>query len=169
MTSIYFIYGILVIRTGLQILFMFDEFIKFLRGNEMPIAVATDVAEHKVLKTLPANPDVEGPEGEAGFVDIRRLSHGEKMTRRAINSKMTLKAGGRKQDAETVIDAFNEKVELFDFAHCIVKHNLQAKDGRLLDFKNPNDVKALAGHVAEEIQTYMDELNNFELDDEAKN
>lgn len=137
----------------------------------MPIAVATDVAERKELKTLPANPDLPSPEGDAGYVMIRRLSAGEKMARRAINSKMSVKAGGRGKsaDATTEINAFDERVDLFDFAYCITGHNLQDKDGRLLNFRDPADVKKLAGHVMEEIQTYMDELNNFELDDDAKN
>lgn len=143
----------------------------FLRENQMPIAVATDVAERKELKTLPANPDVPSPEGDAGYVMIRRLSGGEKMARRAINSKMSVKAGGRGKnaDATTEINAFDERVDLFDFAHCITAHNLTDAKGRPLNFRDPADVKMLAGHVMEEIQTYMDELNNFELDDDAKN
>jgi hypothetical protein len=141
-----------------------------LRENRMPIAVATDVAEKKMLKTLPANPAVEGPDGEAGWVKLRRMTYGEKMHRRSFTSKMTVKAGGRKgSDAETVIDAFNEKVDLFDFATCVVDHNLTDAKGQKLDFRDPAHVKSLAGQVAEEIQTYIDGLNNFEQDEEAGN
>lgn len=142
----------------------------FKRENEMPVAVATDVPELRKLKTLPADPNVEGPAGEQGWVKLRRLTYGEKMARRAINSKMTVKSGGKgKKDAETVIEAFNEKTELFDFANCIVDHNLTDANGNKLDFRLEAHVRALAGHVAEEIQSYMDELNNFEMDDEAGN
>jgi hypothetical protein len=141
----------------------------FRGSSTMPVAVATDVAELKKLKTLPADPTVEGPAGEQGWVKIRRLTYGEKMNRRSINSKMVVKSGKGKRDAETVIDAFNEKTELFDFANCIVDHNLTDSKGVKLDFRREEHVRALASHVAEEIQTYMDELNNFEQDDEAGN
>jgi hypothetical protein len=167
--SIYFIVcGVVIVRLFLSFMMALHS---FLREEHMPIAVATDVAERKELKTLPANPEIEGPDGAAGYVMIRRLSGGEKMARRAINSKMSVKAGGKGKnaDATTEINAFDERVDLFDFAHCITAHNLTDEKGRPLNFRDPADVKMLAGHVMEEIQTYMDELNNFELDDEAKN
>jgi len=135
----------------------------------MPIAVATDVPQHFLLKTLPADPKVEGPNGEAGYVNIRRLTFGEKQTRRSINSKMTVKASKGKKDVDTVIDAFNEKTDFFDFANCIVSHNLQAADGSPLDFRNVAHVQSLAGNVAEEISTYIDQVNNFEADEDAGN
>jgi hypothetical protein len=135
----------------------------------MAIAVATDVPEHVKLKTVPANPKIEGPDGEQGFVDIRRLSYGEKMAKRAFNSKMTVKSKRGSKDAESIIDTFNERSDLFDFANAIVHHNLQDKDGRLLNFRNEQDVKKLAGQVAEEIQTAIDKLNNFEDDEEMGN
>lgn len=135
----------------------------------MPIAVATDVPVRRELKTLPADPNLAGPEGEAGYVDIRRLTFGEKQARRAINSKMTVKASKGRKDVDTEITAFDARTDYFDFANCIVSHNLQAKDGSLLDFRREDHVRSLAGNVAEEIQTYMDEVNNFEADDEVKN
>lgn len=133
----------------------------------MPIAVATDVAQHFDLKTLPADPNVKGPAGEGGFVKIRRLTFGEKQARRSLNSKMTVKARKGQKDVDTIIDAFNAKTDFFDFANCITSHNLQAADGTLLDFRREEHVRSLAGNVAEEIGSYIDEVNNFEADEEA--
>jgi hypothetical protein len=163
--------GPIALVAGVWLSVMLADLAHVLRENkEMPIAVATDVAVKKMLKSLPADPKVEGPNGEQGWVKLRRMTYGEKMHRRTFNSKMTVKAGGGKsREAETVIDAFNEKTDLFDFATCIVDHNLQGRDGSKLDFRDSSHVKALASHVAEEIQTYMDELNNFEQDEEAGN
>lgn len=157
--------------------FIFDWFcraikiwLSLLRGRaQMPIATATDLPEVVKLKSLPADPSVEGPAGEQGFVSIRRLSYGEKMAKRAFNSKMTVRSTKGKKDAESIIDTFNERSDLFDFANSIVDHNLTDKEGRKLDFRNEKDVKSLAGRVAEEIQTAMDKINNFEDDEELGN
>lgn len=122
----------------------------------MPVATVSpdDEAERKELKSCP--PD--------GFVLLRRLSHGQKMHRRTLSSKVVMKAAKGKKDVETSIDAFNAAAELYDFANCIIDHNLTDKSGRKLDFHNPRDVELLKGPIGEEISTYMDELNNFELD-----
>lgn len=126
----------------------------------MVVAVVQGEPEHRDLKTLPG-----------GYVCIKRMNHGEKLTRQQFTSKMTMRTSGRGQAAsmESVIDLFKEEVSLYDFAHCVVDHNLEDVDGRPLNFKNPNDVKLLEGRVAEEISTYIDELNNFERDEEAGN
>lgn len=125
----------------------------------MPVAVVQGEPERKDLKTCP--PD--------GYVKIKRMSHGEKMERRAFSSKMMMEADQRSKSMRGEIDLFNEQAELYDFAHCIVEHNLTDVDGRPLEFKNPKDVKLLAGQVAEEISSYIDELNNFEDSDEVGN
>lgn len=133
----------------------------------MPIAVAVDTPQRFELKTLPANPELEGPAGEAGFVLLKRLSHGDKMTRRSYTSKMTVKSQRGRKDVETELEAFNERVELFDFANCVVDHNLTDEKGNKLDFRREGDVRRLDGRVAEEIQSLLDKLNNFEEDEAA--
>lgn len=125
----------------------------------MPVAVVQGEPERKDLKTCP--PD--------GYVKIKRMTHGEKMQRRAFSSKMMMEADQRSKSMRGEIDLFNEQAELYDFAHCIVEHNLTDIDGRPLEFKNPKDVKLLAGQIAEEISQYIDELNNFEDSDEVGN
>ena len=122
----------------------------------MPIAVVMEEPEHFDLKTLPG-----------AFVDIRRMSFGEKQHRRSFNSKMTMRARKGQKDVDTELNMFNANAELFDFARCIVNHNLTDRDERPLNFTNPEDVKKLDGRIAEEIATYIDKLNNFEDDEEV--
>lgn len=122
----------------------------------MPIVVVDDEGERKPLKTAP--PD--------GYVILRGLTHGQKMARQQLNNKMVMKTRRGQKDIDTVLELFNEQTTLFDFAHCIIGHNLMDKDGREFNFKDPLDVKRLPGKVAEEISKLMDELNNFEDDEE---
>jgi hypothetical protein len=144
--------------------------LSLLRGRaQVPIATATDVPELVKLKSLPADPSIEGPNGEQGYVKLRRLTYGEKMAKRAMNSKMTVRSQKGRKDAESIIETFNERSDLYDFANVIVDHNLTDGQGRKLDFRNEKDVKSLSGQVAEEIQTAMDRINNFEDDEELGN
>lgn len=133
----------------------------------MPVAVAIDAPQRFTLKTLPKDESLPSPQGDAGYVVLKRLSHGDKMTRRSFTSKMTVKAKRGQKDVESELDAFNEKTDLFDFANCIVEHNLTDEQGNKLDFRRAEHVRMLDGRVAEEISTLMDKLNNFEDDEEA--
>jgi hypothetical protein len=125
----------------------------------MPVAVVHEEPERRDLKTCP--PD--------GYVLIKRFTYGEKLERRKFMSKMEMEGSRGTKSVKTTLDIFSEGAELFDFAHAIVEHNLTAKDGRPLVFTNPDDVKMLSGKIAEEIGTYIDELNNFEEDEEVGN
>ena len=68
----------------------------------------------------------------------------------------------------------NEKVTLFEFANCILEHNLEyladpndLSSATLLDFTKPEHVKMLDGRVGDEIDELINDLNNFEDDDET--
>lgn len=140
----------------------------------MPVAVVMEEPERKELKTLPG-----------GYVLLKRLSYGEKLEKRKFNSKMEMEIDKGSRTAKSILDIFNEASELFDFAHCIVEHNLtkfvhkvtgqpvKASDPEgielPLDFLKPSDVRMLPGHISEEIGALMDALNNFEEDEEVKN
>src|SRR5690242_8105824 len=85
-------------------------------GTDMPVAVVTDKPQRFELKTLPKDDSLPSPAGDAGFVVLKRLSHGDKLTRRGFTSKMTVKAKRGQKDVESELQAFNEKTDLFDFA-----------------------------------------------------
>lgn len=124
----------------------------------MPVAVVQGEPEHFDLKTLPG-----------GYVRIKRMTHGEKLARRAFTSKMLMEADRGSRSMRGEIDLFKEETSFYDFAHCVVDHNLTDADERPLQFKNPADVRKLEGRIAEEIERYIDSINNFEEDEEVKN
>lgn len=120
----------------------------------MPVAVIEEETKHYDLKTLPE-----------GFVVVKRMTYGQKLVRSEMAMKMRVKGEGRKQsDFATEIDMMNRKIALWSFANLIADHNLTDKNGQALNFKNPADVERIAGKVGEEIEAYIDELNNFEAE-----
>lgn len=126
----------------------------------MPRATAnTEETVRHELKTLPD-----------GFVVIKRLSYGAKLHRRALVSKMTFSGGGKSSDMAGEMQLINEAATQYDFAHCIVEHNLEDETGRVLDFAKPVDVRSLDPRIGEEIDVAIGELNNFEeSEDEGPN
>lgn len=103
------------------------------------------------LKTLPE-----------GYVVLRRLTYGEFMKRRQMTSNLSVSGGKGRQDFEGVLELANQKVTEFEFASCVVEHNLEDENGDLLDFKNPIHLQMLDPRVGEEISSYIDKMNQFE-------
>lgn len=141
----------------------------------MPIAVATENLEGERF-------DLASIKG--GFVVLKRLSYGQKMLRRGMLSKAKMQTGGSGNRAErrakgnqgfmAELELMNEKVTLFEFANCIIEHNLEylanpedKSSIALLDFTKPEHVKMLDGRVGEEIDELINDLNSFEEDEET--
>lgn len=121
----------------------------------MPRATADATAtERKELKTLPE-----------GFVEVRRLTYGEKIERRAMVSYMKVEAQKGKKDFSGEMQLVNEKATVFDFQRCIIDHNLEDENGTKLNFGNVADIRRLDPRVGEEIDDLLGELNNFEEDE----
>jgi hypothetical protein len=135
----------------------------------MPVAVAVSGNEGERYELKSAPPD--------GFVLLRRLSYGQKMFRQSLLSKAKMEMAGGQNRAErrananksftTELELMNEKVTLFEFANCILDHNLEDLNGQKLDFHNPEHVKMLDGRIGEEINELINDINNFEMDDET--
>jgi hypothetical protein len=114
------------------------------------------------LKTLPE-----------GYVVLKRMSFGEKLDRRAMSASMEVPMGrsggrnrkGRQDDARATMALMQAKVTLFEFAHCIVEHNLEDERGRTLDLSSESD-KKLDPRIGDEIDQAISELNNFEDEDQ---
>lgn len=110
---------------------------------------------------------------EGGFVDIRPLPYGKKLERRDKAAKMLMRTDASQQgkgrmatqsDAVMEFETANEWAVQFDFAYCIVDHNLtDAKDVKL-DFSNPMTIKLLDPRIGSEIEYAISDLN--ELEDE---
>jgi hypothetical protein len=135
----------------------------------MPVAVVTPDYEGDRFDLRSAPPD--------GYVILKRLSYGQQMTRRGLLSKARMETSGGGNRAErrargdrgfaAEIELMNERVTLFEYAHCIVDHNLLDLNGEKLDFTNPAHVKKLDGRVGEEIDELINELNDFEVGEET--
>jgi len=123
----------------------------------MPVGTNLDDTDRFDLKSAP--PD--------GYVVLQRMSYGDKLARQAMVSKMQVLTSKGSKDVKAELDMMSRQTALFDFARCIVEHNLTDANDRLLDFKNSRDVEALNGRIGEEINLYIDRLNNFEEEDES--
>jgi hypothetical protein len=143
----------------------------------MPIATEIEsTGEHFDLKTLPG-----------GFVELRRMTHGEKMYRKSLmsNAKIATASTGNRaarragqrapqQDTNIELELSNTRVTLYEFSVSIVNHNLtylKVKDDptseTLLDFKIREHVEMLAGRVGDEIDELITEINSIETDEDT--
>lgn len=108
-----------------------------------------------------------------GFVELRRMTFGDKLARQAAISRVTMAtSNGKKDEAQEVsLQTLQREATLLDFRKCIADHNLTADDDGLqkLDFTNPLTLDTLDPRVGEEIADLIDEINNFADEEEAKN
>lgn len=125
----------------------------------MPNATISDEAVRKELKSLPE-----------GFVMLRQLPFGRILTRRDKASRFLQQMNPNSKPGDITqlqIDILNEASRQYDFANCIVDHNLEDRFGNKLDFGNPMTLDILDPKVGQEIERYIDELNQEELDEEG--
>lgn len=123
----------------------------------MPKAVVeTGYTERKELTTAP--PD--------GYVELRRMTWGEFLQRRQMVMAMTVEGDRKKKNFSGQLDMANAKVTIFEFAHCVVDHNLEDMDGRKLNLAAQQDLMKLDPRIGQEISKYIDEMNNFNEEDE---
>lgn len=136
----------------------------------MPIVtVDPEQYERFELKTAPADPN--DPNDENGYVMLRPLPYGMKLSRRSKATRMMMRsqpAQSRKQaqSQEQVfeVESMDEWAVAFDFQYCIGEHNLKARDGKLIDFQTNTHmkIKMLDPKVGTEIERLIDALNNDE-------
>lgn len=120
----------------------------------MPVAVRNTSTERHELKSLPG-----------AFVVLRKLSYGQIIERRTM-MKLSLQMSGKKKDMQGEMAMANKRVNEFEFAHCVVEHNLEMTEGRLLNLGNPTEVAMLDPKVGQEIEGFINDMNNFEDEDE---
>jgi hypothetical protein len=113
--------------------------------------ISTDV-EHFDLKSL-----------DGAFVDLVALPFGQRLNRRDMISQMSMEQqegrGRRNEPTEVNIKMFTRKAREYEFARCIVDHNLEDANGNKLDFRNAMTLEVLHPKVGEEIETLIDELH----------
>lgn len=111
----------------------------------MPRATVSSNAERFDLKSC-----------AGGFVIIRRMTYGEKLTRQDNMIDTNMGKG-----EELKISLLARKAAMDDFANLVVDHNLTDDTDRPLNFKNPADVAQLDPRIGDEIGQLIDELNSF--------
>lgn len=128
----------------------------------MPV-VTVDPTEYERFDLKTAPPD--------GYVMLRPLPYGHKLSRRSKATKMMMRSQPNQsrrqaQQAEQVfeVESMDEWAVAFDFQYCIGEHNLQNRNGSLIDFsKNTHmQIKMLDPKVGTEIEQLIDKLNNDE-------
>jgi hypothetical protein len=127
----------------------------------MPAAVVDMNSTQKFdLKSAP--PD--------GYVILRKMTYGQKLTRQqnAMKIQMEMQRRG-KGTTKANMEMESLASALFDFKNCVVEHNLTDATGNLLNLSTDFDVTRLDPRVGEEISTYIDEMNNFEPEDDKGN
>jgi hypothetical protein len=123
----------------------------------------------KELKSAPADPTVTGD--EPGYVMVRPLPYGMKLSRRDMATKMSMEVADRKkQKGENTqkldLESMNAASVQFDFAYCIGDHNLMDAAGNKLDFTNAMSIKLLDPKVGSEIESILSDLNE-DTDEES--
>ena len=127
----------------------------------MPQATVSQDKTRRELRSCP--PD--------GFVELRTLSFHEMNTRSDIASRMysEQKPNVKKPKEEVVrgyLEIMNVAVTEFEFRNCITDHNLEDENGNPIDFTRPMQAWRLDPKIGQEIGKYIDELNNFDDEEE---
>ena len=126
----------------------------------MPKATVNTESTRFDLQTLPG-----------GWVELRRMSFGQKNARVDIAMKMAFEgSGGSSQDTKATMAASTEAATQFEFKSCIVDHNLYADDAETvkLNLANSKDLQQLDPRIGEEIQTLITNMNNYEPEELSK-
>ena len=123
----------------------------------MPNATANlEETERLELKSLPE-----------GYVVLRRMTYGQIVQRRALSKmSMAMEKGSRSLAAEMAMSS--KEITLFEFAHCIVEHNLEDAEGRTLNLSSEKDFAKLDPRVGQEIEFKIAKMNDTDIDDEEE-
>ncbi len=118
----------------------------------MPRATVTKEAIKVELKTCP--PD--------GYVKLKQLPYHETLVRRDRAGQLFFDPTGEEQRVE--VSTLQAWARAYEFEHCIVEHNLEDENGKLLDFTKEGVLSELDPRVGQEIEAEIDKLHNLEAD-----
>lgn len=118
----------------------------------MPRAVIDTTAQHCDLKSCPD-----------GYVELKRMPYGDWLHRADISLNMQMEMaqqrGRRNNKASMELKQQNKAVTTYEFAKCIVGHNLEDANGNLLDFHNPATLDFLDPQIGNEIGDLINKLH----------
>jgi hypothetical protein len=127
----------------------------------MPRATVSTDTVRKELRSAP--PD--------GYVVLRQLSYAEMMQRRDMIARVysdlptDQRRAVKQETVRQYMELVNRAASEWEFARCIVDHNLEDDQGNKLDFTNPMALDVLNPKIGAEIDRYIEELN--QEDEEA--
>jgi hypothetical protein len=106
-----------------------------------------------------------------GFVVLRKMTFGQKLTRQqnAMKINMEMRRKGASGGAKANMEMESLQSALYDFKNCVIEHNLTDGSNNPLNLSTDFDVTRLDPRVGEEISTYIDQMNNFEGDEDLGN
>lgn len=122
----------------------------------MPVATILQLTEKRELKTL-----------EGGYVVVRRMNFGEKLTQQENMMKMSMEKGTG-GDPQMDIELLQRRSALWEFANLIMEHNLTDSNDLPLNFKLESHVTSLDPRIGSEIQDIINSVNSFEDSIEGK-
>lgn len=128
----------------------------------MPKATVSQETKRFDLKSCPG-----------GYVELRTLSFHEMNMRQEIAARMyqeqRVTTRGKPVTDDVVrgyFEIMNVAVTEYEFRNCIQSHNLEDEFGNLIDFTHPMHSWKLDPRIGGEIGKYINELNQFDADDE---
>jgi hypothetical protein len=128
-----------------------------LKGVKMPVAtIRVDDTDRFELKSLPS-----------GYVVLRRMTYGQSLERRTL-MKLTFNTRKGQKNLEGELAMANRRVQMYEFSHCIVEHNLTDDMERQLNLSDPVVLDRLDPRVGQEIESLISDMNSFEDDEDEK-
>jgi len=121
----------------------------------MPDATISPELHHYDLKTLPG-----------GWIKLRQLPYYDMLVRRDKGSSASMeqqvdgRRRGQQQTAKMVLESLQTWERDYMFKQCIAEHNLEDKNGAVLDFNNPMAIRTLRPDIGMEIERLIDDLNS---------
>jgi hypothetical protein len=87
------------------------------------------------------------------------------MVQRRALTKLSVLNGGKNRSVVGEMAMANKEITIFEFAHTIVDHNLEKKDGSKFNLTTEVDFDKLHPKVGQEIESKIAEMNNFDDED----
>jgi len=127
----------------------------------MPRATVSIGVEKHFLESI----EVQDGE-ERAWVELRRMSFGEKMEKDAEALKMQFSGttAGSKDEVNAEVSMVSAKASILEIQRCVVDHNLDdgADPPVKLDFRKVDVIRMLDPRVGQEISDLIGEMNDFE-------
>lgn len=99
---------------------------------------------------------------EGGTVKLKRMSYGKWLERTEMAMKMQF-VSGKGKDTAGQVEMAQKAVTTFEFANCVVEHNLTDDNDQPLNFGSPVTLDILDPKVGNEISAKITEMHEFDL------